>query len=325
MKALVTGATGFVGSHLAEALVHAGHKVKTLARHASDTALLETLGVAIVRGDLTDSAAVEEAVKGCEQVYHLAAKTGRLASSRKEYAAVNIAGTENVVRAARKANVERLVYVSTVGIYGTLTGSPADEQTQPNPNTYYRASKLSGEKVVLASHQTEGLPVVIARIGGVVGPRSLSWLGLFQAIATGRFRLIGAGDNHLSLCHVADIVDGLRRCGQVQGIAGASYIVTGKEPMRLAQLVHIVAQELGVSGARGTMPVEPFRVFYALGQAIYKRFGVELPYAHRYEFFLKDDVFNIAKAQKELAYAPKILVQEGIQQTVQWYREKGYL
>ncbi len=150
MRVLVTGATGFVGSHLAEALVNQGHEIRALVRQSGDTSLLKKLGVEVAYGDITDAAAVEGAIRGCQYVYHLAAKTARSGVSKKEYYAVNVEGTENVARAAIKANVERLVYGSSAGVYGTTTRTPVDENTKPNPNSYYRESKLLGEKVMLA-------------------------------------------------------------------------------------------------------------------------------------------------------------------------------
>jgi len=127
MKVLVTGATGFVGGHLAETLVGAGYEVKVLARPSSDMSLLKKLNVEIVQGDITDVAAVERAVSGCRHVYHLAAKTSHGRLSRKQYDMVNVKGTDNVARAAMKANVERLVYCSSGGIYGMIQSPPADE------------------------------------------------------------------------------------------------------------------------------------------------------------------------------------------------------
>jgi len=326
MKVLVTGATGFIGSHLAEMLVNAGYEVKTLARPTSDTAFLKVLGVEIVFRDIVDATAVKEAVKGCQHVYHIAAMTSRLTRSKKEYEAVNVEGTKNVVHAALSANVERLVYGSSAGVYGSVTANiPTDEHTQPHPNSYYRASKLIGERAMLAAHRQKGLPVVIARISSIYGPRSMNWRGLFQAIAARRFRMIGTGENHVHLGYVSDLVEGLRRCAETPDIVGQCYILTGNEPLQLRQLVGMVAQELGLPQPQGSVPAAPFRAFYALAQGVYHRLGIEVPHAHRHELFFTDRILNIAKAQKELGYQPQVSMRQGIQQTVQWYRGQGYL
>jgi len=325
MRVLITGATGFVGGHLAETMVHEGCQVRAIVRRSSDTSLLKTLDIEIVYGDITDGAAVENAVRGCERVYHLAAKTSRVRSSRKGYYAVNIEGTEKVACAALKADVDRFVYCSSAGIYGAIHHPPVDEQTKPNPNSHYRQSKLLGEEVVLDYHKREGLPVVVARVTGVFGPRSLAWLGLFQAVATRRFRIIGTGDNHRHIGFIADVVDGLKRCGEVAGIEGECYVITGKEPIRVKHLVEMIAQELGISAPRGRLPAGPFRAFTYLALKVYKSFGVELPYSCRYDLFLRDEKFNISKAQRALGYCPRVSMGEGIRQTIAWYRDMGYL
>ena len=324
MKVLVTGATGFIGSHLTEQLVKEGYTVKALTRECSNITLLKSLGVEIVYGDIRDVAAVEIA-RGCEQAYHLAAVTSLRRQSRLEYYTVNVVGTENVARAAMKAGVGRLVYESTAGVYGTIKNPPVDEHIKPNPNTLYRESKLLGEEVILSYHKKEGLPVVIARLSSVFGPRSLNWLGLFQAIARKHFRIIGSGENHVHMGYVSDIVNGLRRCTEVDGIERESYSITGGEPIKLKQLLNMIAEELGVSISSTRSPEFPFRSFHSMSSFVYRRFGFELPRAHTYELFLENRILDISKAQKELGYYPKVSMEEGIRQTVNWYRENGYI
>ena len=326
MKILVTGATGFVGGHLAESLVRAGYEVKALARSASDTSMLEGFGIEIVRGDIADSAAVEQAIKGCRVVYHLAAKASHARMSSKQYHVVNVQGTDNVARASIKAGVERLVYCSSGGVYGTIKSPPVDEDTNPHPNSFYRASKLLGEHAVRAYQEKKGLPVVIARIASVMGPRSISnWLGLFRAIATRRLRIIGMGQNHCHPGYISDIVDGMRRCGERRGVEGQCYVIAGKEPVTITQLVGMIAQALDIPAPRARLPIAPFRAFHQLAQAVYRRFDVELPHSGRYELFLSDTMFSTSKAQRELGYCPTLSASEAIDRTAQWYREHGFL
>lgn len=325
MKVLVTGATGFVGSHLTETLVKEGYEVKIMARQSSDTSLLEKLGVEIVRGDLTDVEAVENAFSGCQHVYHLAAQMLQPGTSKNQYFTANVEGTKNVARAALKANVERLVYTSSAGIYGIIKKPPVNENSPPNPSSAYRESKWLGEEVVRACHQQEGLPVVIVRLPGVFGPGSLSLLNLTKVIATKRFRIIGTGENHDHLAYVSDVVDGLQRCAQTKDIEGECYLIAGKEPVKVKHLVDMICQELAIANSYGSLPIAPYRAFNALGEAVYKRFGFELPQVHRYALFLADKILDLSKAEKELSYSPKVSVQEGIKQTIQWYREKGYV
>jgi nucleoside-diphosphate-sugar epimerase len=325
MKILLTGATGFIGSHLAEALAHLGCEVRALVRASSDCALLERLNVEIFRGDLTDIPAVQNAVKNCGYVYHLAAQRTENGSSKKQYFATNIQGTANLARAAVAARVERVVYVSSTGVYGVLKQGTANENTKLRPNTYYRESKALAEKTVLSSYRNEGLPAVIARVSGVMGPRSSSWLGLFRAIATGRFRSIDTGEKYSHIGYVTDIVNGLRRCAETRGIEGECYLNTGKEPIKTKDLLGLIGEELGRDNRQAGVPAAPFSALIAAGQVLYRWLGYELPYAHRYEFFIKDNVFDISKAEKELGYHPEVSVREAIRRTIEWYREQGYL
>lgn len=326
MRVFVTGATGFIGSHLTERLVDDGYTVKALVRESGDVSLLESHGVEIVYGDIRDLAAVEKAASGCEQAYHLAARTSRhRSSSRHDDYEINVEGTKNVAHAALRAGIQRLVYGSSAGVYGFIKNSPVDEETKPSPNTPYRESKLLGEESVLSYHKKEGLPVVIARLSSVFGPRSQNWLSLFQAITTNRFRMIGSGENHAHMGFVSDVVDGLRRCAEVKGIEGEAYIIAGKEPVKLKQFVGMIADELGIGVSPARSPEFPFRVFHFLNSFAYRHFGFELPRSHTYELFLADRIFDISKAQKELGYDPKVSMRDGIRRTVEWYREKGYI
>jgi dihydroflavonol-4-reductase len=323
MNILVTGATGFIGSHLVEALAGAGCKVRALVRRSSDCALLERLNIEIIRGDLTDIPALQNAVENCRHVYHLAAQ--RKGSSKEQYFATNIQGTANLARAAVAARVERFVYVSSTGVYGVLKTRAVNENTQLRPNTYYRESKVLAEKTVLSSYGNEGLPAVIARVSGVMGPRSASWRGLFTAIATGHFRGIDTGEKYSHIAYVTDIVNGLRRCAETRGIEGECYLITGKDPIKTKDLLALIGEELGGGNRRADLPAAPFSLLIDAAQVSYRWLGYELPYAHRYEFFIKDNVFDISKAGKELGYRPEVSVRAAIRRTIEWHREQGHL
>lgn len=169
MHVLVTGATGFIGRHLVERLIAAREHVKAFVRPASNVAWLDTLGVEVTRGDLGDAHAIERAADKCGVVFHLAAKTetaGLL--SKHDVQVANIQGAENVARAAVRAGVERLVFCSSVAVYGRIAKNQLiDEDTETNPDSPYGESKVLGEQVVLSARQRSGLPVVVARISTV--------------------------------------------------------------------------------------------------------------------------------------------------------------
>jgi nucleoside-diphosphate-sugar epimerase len=325
MKVLITGATGFIGGHLAETLAGRGYEVRALVQPTSNGSLLKEWGVEIFRGDIKDAAAVGEAARGCDHVYHLAAKRSHLRLPLKEFYRVNVEGVENIARAALKARVKRLVHVSSAGIYGTSTRPPIDENSRSHPNTFYRESKCLAEEVVLRYIQEEQLPAVIVRPSMVLGRRSLSWIHLFRAIVRGGFRVIGSGANHLHPGHVSDIIEGIRRAAETERIEGRSYILTGREPISVREFVNLIAEAAATERPRGSLPRFPFFLFHSLAEAVRRTFRLEVPQAHRYELFLSDTIFDISRAKKELGYSPAVSVKQAVQETVQWYREQGYL
>lgn len=325
MKVLVTGATGFVGGHLAQALVREGHQVKALARLTSDISLLKELDIEIVHGDLRDADALKKAVDGCERVYHMAAKTTKDRLSKEQYQAHNVEGTKNLAEAALNAGVSRLVLASSVGVYGTVRASPLDENSRPAPDSYYRETKLRGENAVLRLHRESGLPVVIARLGGVYGPGSCSWLPVCLKMLRGNFRVIGAGENYDQMGYVDDVVEGVRRCGETTGIDGRVYIITGSESARLRQILEMISRELGVDDYLRNLSALPFRIYRGLGGAVYRTLGVQVPRAHYYDLFFMNHRFITIKSQQELGYFPKVSLKDGFRRLLDWYRERGYL
>ena len=325
MKVLITGAAGFVGSHLAKSLLKDGYAVRGFVRPTKDTSVLEQLGVEIARGDLTDFTSVERALEGCDQVYHLAALTSRQKPSRKEAMAVNCGGTGHVVRAALKAGVSRMVYSSTAGVYGVISNAPVDEASPVNPDSPYQEAKVAGEALVHAAYRDHRFPVVIARFPGVLGRGSMSWVPLFRAIGTGTFRIIGSGCNHTHTGHILDVVDGLRRCGETPDIEGRCYLLAGNTATRIDEFVELFAKELGVSISSMRLPDFPYRVFHGMSCMLYRWVGVTLPRANDYELFISDKVLSLEKAKRELGYEPKIPIQQGIRETLQWYREEGLI
>jgi nucleoside-diphosphate-sugar epimerase len=215
MNILVTGATGFIGPHLAKRLVQEGYHVRALVRPVTNASALESLGVEIVRGDVRDSRAVERAITSCPLVFHLAARTSHGNLPAKDIHSINVEGTAHVAHAAAHAGIARLVLSSTTRVYGIIKNRAVDERTPVKPDSPYPESKVQAERIVLSHHAYHGLLVVVARITSVFGPGSKSWLGLFQSIAAGRFRLLGAGDNYTSLRSGAtDGAGGVAHCAQ---------------------------------------------------------------------------------------------------------------
>ncbi|HMZ79128.1 MAG TPA: NAD-dependent epimerase/dehydratase family protein [Acidobacteriota bacterium] len=325
MKILVTGATGFVGRYVTEQLVQEGHQVRALVRPSTDSAWLQALGVQCVTGTLTNLDSLQAAIDGCQLIYHLAALTSRQNRTASDLWQVNVEGTRNLAQAAAQASVRRLVYVSTLGVHGSNFTPPLDEQTPVAPNTGYRRTKWQGEQVVLGIHRLGKLPVVIARIGSIIGPHGTNWLGLMKAIASGRFGYVGNGSNRVQLTYGTDIAQGIIRCGIVPGIEGELFALAGPKSVMLSEFVGHLAGELGVSIPQKHSPALPFWLFQQCADRCFSVTGIELPFGHRYNLFFSDYLISIAKAQQRLKYAPVISLEESVHLTVDWTRKHGYL
>lgn len=325
MKVLVTGATGFIGSNLTRSLLADGFDVRALARASSDVNELENMGAEVVRGDLLDPEAIVRALRGCRRVYHLAARMLASGVSRSAYLSANVDGTRNIARACAGRDLDRIVFVSSSGVFGIIRNPPANEDTRINPSSAYRESKWLGEKAVHEELTGKGPPTVIARLSGIMGPGSMNWLGLSRAIAGGRFRIIGNGKNHDNVAYVSDVVEGLRLCGETPGIDGQVYLIGGNPSVSVNQIVQAIARELDVEIPNGHLPVAPYRVFNRISEMVYKSIGIEVPGVHKYALFLADKILDLSKAERELGFQPKVPFAEGVRQTIDWYREKGLI
>ncbi len=325
-RVLVTGATGFTGSHLAERLAREGHVVRALVRDPARSAHLRDCGVEPALGDLRDRDSLDRAACGIELVYHIGALFRPENVSRREMWETNVDGTRNLLDAAIRAGVERFVHCSTVGVHGDVRDPPANEQAPYAPGDRYQDSKTEGEKVVLQHMSAGSIPISIFRPGGIYGPRDLRFLKLIRGIATRRFVMLGSGKVLYQMIYVADLIDGILLCGTRENAVGNVYILTGEEPQTLNRLAEVVSEVLGVAPPRLRLPVTPVYLAGFACELLCRPFGVNPPlYRRRVDFFRKTRWFDISKAKRDLGFQPKTDLKAGIQLTVDWYRQQGYL
>ena len=205
-------------------------------------------------GDVRELATVQDAMRGCSHVVHLAAAKTIHNVSRAEYHAVNVRGTRNLTDAARTEGVTRFVYGSAIGVHGFVAGQSLNESSPARPNTRYRLSKWMGENVVQDAHRREGLPSVVARISTAVGRDAKGWLPFARAIQEDRLRLIGDGTNQIDLVAVADLVDGLWQCATVPGVEGRVYMLGSSQPQTVGTFAAEIARRLGSRAPRRGLP-----------------------------------------------------------------------
>jgi nucleoside-diphosphate-sugar epimerase len=327
VRALVTGATGFTGGHLARALATQGDAVSALVRaEGPASAALAQSGISVRIGDLRDRRALAGATTGIDVVYNIAALYRQAGLGSEVYRAVNATAVREVVEAAARGGARRVVHCSTVGVHGDVEHPPANEDAPLKPGDVYQETKLEGERLAREAGEKTGIEVTIARPSGIYGPGDRRLLRLFRGVARGRWVTLGSGEIYYHLTFIDDLVEGFRLCGVQPAAANRTYILAGGEVTTLNALVGLVAEGAGVPVPRRHLPAWPFWAAGAVCEAICAPFGIEPPlYRRRVDFFTKSRAFDITRARTEIGYAPRVGLREGIRRTLDWYRTEGWL
>jgi nucleoside-diphosphate-sugar epimerase len=315
VKVFVTGGTGFIGGALVRRLRARGDDVVALVRNPAKGAALEELGCTLVPGDLNDEPAIRSGMEGCDAVIHAAAvyEVGIPASERRSMGEANVGGTERVLGAALEGGIGRVVYVSTVGIFGNTHGRVVDESYE-NPADNFTSEY---EKTKWEAHQVakrligEGLPCVIVQPGGVYGPGDTSSVGvLLDQFLGGKMPLIPFPDLGMCLTHVEDIAGGILPALD-RGRIGEAYVLSGPVTT-VREAIGVVAGETGKKAPKHALPTGLMRALTPVGPLVGKVMGQ--PPNLRELISSADGVTfwaNHEKATRELGYQPRGL-QEGI-------------
>ena len=322
MVTLVTGATGFVGGHLARRLIARGDKVRLVVRDASRAEEFARAGAEIVVGDLLDAAIVGHAIAGCDTVCHIAAQMLKPGVPRKQYMRANVEATRNLVEAATAAGVSRFVMASTAGVYGRLK-TPVDETSPLSLSSAYRESKGMAEDVCRNAHRTAGLPVVIARLSPMIGAGSTSYVGLPRSLQKGGSRAVGTGRNLDHITPIEDIVEGLIGCIDTPSIEGRTYLLAGDTAAPTGEIIGMFVEALGAPQPVGHLPDIPYHLYTVFCEKVYAWFKVDLPGSYRYAFFLANKTLRTGKAKAELGFAPSGSLREAVHAAVASYRRDG--
>lgn len=325
-RVLVTGATGFTGSHMTKRLVDEGFDVRILARSSSDTSKQELQGAEIITGDISDRDSVDRAIKGVDTVYNIAALYREAGHPDSAYWAVNFEGAKNIFLASIKEGVRRVVHCSTVGVTSHVKNPPADETTPYSPGDVYQNSKCAAEQLALQLNKEAGLPVSIIRPAGIYGPGDTRWLKMFKAIYKQKFPIIGSGMNYLHLIYVSDLVDAFRLAADKLEAVGNVYIAGGERYVTLKELAGIISRTMDVPEPKLHIPLKPVRILSGICEDVCRAIHVEPPiFRRRVDFFAKSRAFDITKAKTELGFNPKISIEEGVRLTSDWYKEHNWL
>ena len=320
MKVFVTGGTGFIGGEVARQLRARGDEVSCLVRSPEKAAKLSALGCELVAGDLGDAEAIRRGMASCDAVVHAAAmyEIGIPAKQHPAMWEANVAGTERVLSAAREAGVAKLVYVSTVGIFGNTHRQVVDESYE-HPGreftSYYEETKLEAHRVAKRMID-DGLPGVIVQPGGVYGPGDTSQVAdLLEQFFAGRLPLLPFPELGICLTHVEDIAGGILLALD-KGRVGETYVLSGPVTT-MREAVETVAAATGRKAPRYAMPTVLMKALTPVGPLVGKVMGQ--PPNLRELISSADNVTFWAgheKASRELGYAPRGL-EEGLRQTLE--------
>jgi nucleoside-diphosphate-sugar epimerase len=322
---LVTGGSGFLGSHLVEALAARGENVRVLVRPTSRLAHLEKRRVELAYGDLTDSESLRTAVQGMDRVYHCAALAADWGYSWQTFRAVNVAGTGSLLDAALEAGVKRFVYVSTSDVYG-YPDCHADETAPHRLRGWpYGDSKIEAEQLVWAFYHEHGLPITVVRPVSIYGPRSSSFvLQILELLRSGSLVHIGRREKPAGLAYVTNVVDVLLRAAGSARSVGQAYNASDGSSISWRQYVHRLAQIAGVPSPRLAAPYRPAYLAGWLMERIYGALRIKTrPLLTRMavELWATDQSFPIEKARRELGYEPEVGFDEGMRRVELWLRE----
>ena len=327
MKAFVTGATGFVGSHLAAALVGRGDSVVCLARRPEQASFLASLGALVAPGALEDGPALAAALKDADVVYHVAGLTA--AADEAEFLAVNEGGTRRLAEAARgaAAHLKRFLYVSSIAAVGPAeAGGRLAEDAPCRPVTAYGRSKLAGEAVVRSA---PALPWTIVRPGVVYGPRDRELLRLFRIARRGIAPVFGRGLQEVSVVHVADLADVIVRAALEPHALGQTYHAAHPTPVTQRELALAVGRAARGGRAPLLLPVPGLLaapIVRAIGRAAAASGRRSVVNADKLaEFLAPSWAASVEKAAAELGWRARRELAEGLAETAAWYRAEGWL
>lgn len=324
---LVTGATGLLGSHIVEQLRKRDMPVRALVRPNSDRSWLSSQGVEFVEGDVTDAASMERACRGCDVVYHAAARVGDW-GPWEEFQRITIDGTRNVLEAAIKARVRRFVHISSISTYGYHTKEGTIDESYDLGYklyrwAYYSRSKVEAEHLVWQAQRAGRIEVTVIRPAWIYGERDRATIArLVNMIRNGQAKILGRGDNRLNVVYAGNIAEGAITAAHLPKAAGEAYNCSNDGVITQQQYFDLLAKTLGC-------PPVSRNVSY--GVAYFAGFVLEVfghlfqqkkpPMVTRYAVWLmgRRSYFSADKARRELDWKATVSYEVGVPRTIQWY------
>jgi len=325
-KILVTGSNGFIGSHICETLIASGYQVRALVRHTSDLSNLKDVEVELVYGDLNDKDSLLPAVDGVSAIVNNGGLTKALDYSM--FFKVNAEGTRNILEAALEVNpgLDKFIQVSSAAACGPSDSmTPINEDDAPKPLTEYGRSKLAGEKAVLDFE--DKLRVVILRPSAVYGPRDGEMLSFFKMIKFGLKPTFGFGECYINFTFVRDFGLALAKTLQSDLKSGEIFFITERKPYSYSEAGDIISEVLGKKALDIHIPkgVVSLAGWVSENIAQKREKAVIFTGDKANEITQKYWLVDSRKAEEHLGFVALTSFRKGVEETVNWYRENGWL
>lgn len=326
MRALVTGATGFIGSHLVEALVQQGAQVRCLVRNTSQLGWLKNCPVEFTVGDCREKQSLHLAVQDVDQVFHLAGAT--MAVKEQTFFEVNGLGTQNLVQACieNKTRLQKFIYLSSQAAAGPCPiGGKKTESDPCEPVSPYGKSKLLGEELAL-SHAHE-LPLLILRPCAVYGPRDKGFFSLFKCLSKNIKPCLADHDQYISMCYVEDLVRAMLLAARTPTASGEIFFVSDGHDYRMEEIGDIFEQAMEKRALKLRLPQQLLFGVGFIAECFAKVTGKPsiMSRGKVREIRCKNWLCDIAKARAALGFEPRIALARGAALTAAWYRKENWL
>ncbi|MBZ0201646.1 MAG: NAD-dependent epimerase/dehydratase family protein [Ignavibacteria bacterium] len=324
--AFITGATGFIGSHLVDELLKKDYKIKCLIRKNSSKKWLEGKPVEYIEGDLFTQSVLEKALSGVDYVYHVGGVT--FAKKKEEFYRGNVEATKSLLDACYRFNpgVKKFVHVSSQAAVGpSFDGKPIDESRDYHPLTTYGRSKVEAEKAVI--EYFDKIKCTVVRPPAVYGPRDYAIYEYFKSMNRGLQPLIGFDNKLISLIHGVDLVRGFILAGESDISASEIYFIASEKFYNWRDVGNMTQKLLGRKTVRVVIPHFAVKTtaFFSQVFGVFSSKPIVLNIEKSRELTQAYWICSIEKAQRELGFKESFTLEEGFRDTIDWYKKEGWL
>jgi nucleoside-diphosphate-sugar epimerase len=322
MRVIITGAGGFIGTHLVTDQLNKGNYVTALDINTDSLlGMSSNKNLRIVKGSILSEDLLDPFVKYNDICFHLASAHLEKNMSADYFWKTNVYGTELLISKCMKYDVKRFIHCSSVGVYGKLKTLPANEETPCNPNIAYESTKLEGEKKVLDFVDKYGFDATVLRPAWVYGPGCRRTFNLISTIAKNKFFYVGSGNNFRHPIYIKDMIDAFNICSAHSKVLGEIFIIAGQSPVKIVDLVNTIANIQNTKRPWIKVPFIFARTCISLLEIISKIQNKEPKFSKRsLKFFSESASFDISKAQRLLGFEPKFSLREGLFETINSYQ-----